>query len=48
MTSDFWDGAYVTRCTPDMWPLPGAVPRREVGTPGRPSTPFRFSREVIA
>jgi sugar lactone lactonase YvrE len=86
----FWDGAHVTRFTPDgvvseqvrvpvirptsiafggprlqtmyitsasigltsaqldIWPLSGAVLRRDVDTPGRPSTPFRFSREVIA
>ncbi|WP_405143116.1 SMP-30/gluconolactonase/LRE family protein [Sphaerisporangium sp. NBC_01403] len=86
----FWDGAHVTRFTPDgvvaeqvrvpvirptsiafggpqlqtmyitsasigltssqldTWPLAGAVLRRDVDTPGRPSTPFRLSREVIA
>jgi sugar lactone lactonase YvrE len=86
----FWDGAHMTRFTPDgvvaeqvgvpvirptsiafggprlqtmyitsasigltssqldMWPLAGAVLRRDVDTPGRPSTPFRLSREVIA
>ncbi|GAA3790139.1 SMP-30/gluconolactonase/LRE family protein [Sphaerisporangium flaviroseum] len=32
----------------DMRPPAGAVLRHDVDTPGRPSTPFRFAREVIA